>query len=757
MADVTVAAKIDSSEAKKGATEFNNALGSMRGAATSAADGLKGLAAGAIAAFTAVTGLSLSIDGLKKIAAAADDVTRLGTRLRALGSTDATAAMEGLRGVSERSRTSFADVAKAYTDMAGAMQDRGRSASDAARAVESLAKASQISGLSAEDAAQSMDILARAVNAGKIEFGAFAELTRKIPVIMQEMQAQTGMTAKELKRAAELGKLSGVTITDALVNASQKIDAQFANVPRTVTRAWSEALDGFDKIFGKAASESGAATKFIDVLDRVKEALKSDEVKGAVSWAAGAMGALADGIALVGDAAKTTTAHYRAFTDSLKDTPKSTTLLGGVADYFKGKADEFSTYIRVGRQATEVIDEFNRKAAGTFRPKELRGSVFASSELDAPSKAPKKPEMNESEAEKQARNLLQIEQERMRLLQAQRNEDFAAVRDATAEMEVRQKVTKEIREASPALAAQIEAQVRLNAEAQRQVDAVKVAKAAREEFAQTDILQAQMRGHEETVRLLTVEKDLRARITEDMREANPLAAALLEKQIRQNSALDQMRTKLEEARAVGDDIGRELTSGVMASARAGESFASTMRKALGNIAEMVIKFTVMEPLAKSIGKSLQDGLAGAKGGAGGFGSLLSGVFGGGGGATDPTSWATTVIPAFAAGGVVGQRTSLATPGGMAIAGERGPEAIMPLTRGPDGKLGVRAMSSAGSADVSNVVNINISVAGDATADTVEKLRQVARTEIAAATGGIVKQSVGAVADNHRRDARYLRR
>lgn len=46
-------------------------------------------------------------------------------------------------------------------------------------------------------------------------------------------------------------------------------------------------------------------------------------------------------------------------------------------------------------------------------------------------------------------------------------------------------------------------------------------------------------------------------------------------------------------------------------------------------------------------------------------------------------------------------------GGMGVMGEAGPEAIMPLTRGADGKLGVQSSGGGG-----NVININTSITVD---------------------------------------------
>lgn len=97
----------------------------------------------------------------------------------------------------------------------------------------------------------------------------------------------------------------------------------------------------------------------------------------------------------------------------------------------------------------------------------------------------------------------------------------------------------------------------------------------------------------------------------------------------------------------------------------------------------------MRPVQNAIGGAL----------AGGVNSLVSailpfekgGAFSGG-----------RVTP-FARGGVVSGATPFAMRGGVGVMGEAGPEAIMPLTRGADGTLGVRAQG--GGAPVNITMNI----------------------------------------------------
>lgn len=64
-----------------------------------------------------------------------------------------------------------------------------------------------------------------------------------------------------------------------------------------------------------------------------------------------------------------------------------------------------------------------------------------------------------------------------------------------------------------------------------------------------------------------------------------------------------------------------------------------------------------------------------------------------------------VMP-FADGGVVSQATHFGMRGGMGVMGEAGPEAIMPLARGPDGKLGVKAGGGGGGGGATIVMNIS---------------------------------------------------
>lgn len=65
-----------------------------------------------------------------------------------------------------------------------------------------------------------------------------------------------------------------------------------------------------------------------------------------------------------------------------------------------------------------------------------------------------------------------------------------------------------------------------------------------------------------------------------------------------------------------------------------------------------------------------------------------------------------VMP-FANGGVVSGATPFPMRGGIGVMGEAGPEAIMPLARGSDGKLGVRGAGGGGTTVVMNITTPDV--------------------------------------------------
>lgn len=128
---------------------------------------------------------------------------------------------------------------------------------------------------------------------------------------------------------------------------------------------------------------------------------------------------------------------------------------------------------------------------------------------------------------------------------------------------------------------------------------------------------------------------------------------------------------------LSDKLGTSLTRTFVNGAIQGRRLDDTLRQMARSFVDMSLK-AALAPLQQSL--------------AGGVSSLLQGVIGtvagGIGGAGGSGGVPLPPIRPFAKGGIVAAPSYFPMPGAIGLMGERGAEAILPLARGADGRLGV---------------------------------------------------------------------
>jgi len=132
--------------------------------------------------------------------------------------------------------------------------------------------------------------------------------------------------------------------------------------------------------------------------------------------------------------------------------------------------------------------------------------------------------------------------------------------------------------------------------------------------------------------------------------------------------LQATKLLLDQINVSAGNVTKTLHLGFGAAAASGRSFNDVLSTIAQSLTRMALRAGT-----KALAEGLVSGLSG----------MFSGAFGGAG----------TVAP-FAQGGVVASPTYFASGGAMGLMGERGAEAIMPLARGADGRLGVVAQGAA---------------------------------------------------------------
>ncbi|PKP75676.1 MAG: phage tail protein [Alphaproteobacteria bacterium HGW-Alphaproteobacteria-6] len=144
-----------------------------------------------------------------------------------------------------------------------------------------------------------------------------------------------------------------------------------------------------------------------------------------------------------------------------------------------------------------------------------------------------------------------------------------------------------------------------------------------------------------------------------------------------------------EVNTLSNGIGRGLRRAFDGLILDGQKLSDALRGVAQAMADSVLNVAI---------RPVQDAVGGAI--AGGLNGLLSGVFpfekGGG--------FAQGRVMPFARGGIVSAPTLFPMRNGRGLMGEAGPEAIMPLTRGADGRLGVQ--SAGGGRAVNVTVNVS---------------------------------------------------
>jgi phage-related minor tail protein len=148
--------------------------------------------------------------------------------------------------------------------------------------------------------------------------------------------------------------------------------------------------------------------------------------------------------------------------------------------------------------------------------------------------------------------------------------------------------------------------------------------------------------------------------------------------------LDELELRTENLKSSANGFANAMTQAFTQSVVGGKQFDDVLKSLALRLSNMAVA-AAFKPLANGLASALS----------GVFESLFSNG--------SPIQAAKGAIKPFAAGGVIATPTYFPlSGGGLGLAGEAGPEAILPLARGRDGRLGVAA---SGSRSASVTINI----------------------------------------------------
>ena len=211
--------------------------------ASAGANLIKGVITGATIAAAVATA--------KKAMSISDDYANMNARLNMIN--------DGMQSTDELQKSIFTSAQRtgsAYTEMANGVAKMRMQAGDVFQNngetiafLETMNKSFVVGGASIEEQKSAMMQLTQAMASGKLQGDELRSLAETSPALIQAIATKLGVTRGEVKKLGADGKITADIVKTAMLEASEKIDEQFRNMPMTWGRAWQNFINFATKAF----------------------------------------------------------------------------------------------------------------------------------------------------------------------------------------------------------------------------------------------------------------------------------------------------------------------------------------------------------------------------------------------------------------------------------------------------------------------------------------------------------------------------
>ena len=247
MPDLRMAVLIDASGARAGARALKNALNSIIGDTKKAEKGFNKLNRGlgnfskGLFGFKGILGgISLGLITNEAVQAA-NALALMEGRLKLVtnSSEELAVVQKQLLDVANSTSVSFLQTADLYQRIARTTKQLSVSQSELVSVTQSINKALTISGASAQSAAAALVQLGQGFSSGTLRGQELNSVMEQTPRVAELIADGMGIAVGELRDLGEQGKLTAEEVFFAILRQKEAIDAEFAQMPDTVSRAFT--------------------------------------------------------------------------------------------------------------------------------------------------------------------------------------------------------------------------------------------------------------------------------------------------------------------------------------------------------------------------------------------------------------------------------------------------------------------------------------------------------------------------------------
>nr|DAR95969.1 MAG TPA: tail length tape measure protein [Caudoviricetes sp.] len=306
----------------EGADRLESDLNSIGSEAKKAEKSAQGLANSFTGLKVAIAAVASSVM-LREFVKVADDMSLVNSRLKMATSSAAEYAKQqkALHAIARDTHADIKETIDLYAKLAPALKNIGKSTEDTNNMVSSFTKALQLGGASAEEAAAAIKQFGQAMGSGALRGDEFNSIAEASPTLLRYMAEGLGVNVGKLRELGSEGKLTAEALSSAFEKVKNRIDSDFAQMPVTVGKAFTDLRTEINIIVGNINEVSGATQTISGAITSFANALKEnkDTIVGVVSG----IGTLIKHLGILGGsylALKGSMAAYAAMTKTVAAT-----------------------------------------------------------------------------------------------------------------------------------------------------------------------------------------------------------------------------------------------------------------------------------------------------------------------------------------------------------------------------------------------------------------------------------------------------
>ena len=212
---------------------------------------------------------------MQEIVQIADAWNMMSARLKlaTAGSREYTVAQKELFAIAQRIGVPIQETATLYGKLQQAVRMLGGEQQDALSLTESISQALRISGASAAEAQSSLLQFGQALASGVLRGEEFNSVVENSPRLAKALADGLNVPIGRLRKLAEEGRLTADVVVNALMSQKDKLAAEYAQLPMTVSQAFTRLSNAFGQWISRLDESTGFTKKLAEALTWLSENL----------------------------------------------------------------------------------------------------------------------------------------------------------------------------------------------------------------------------------------------------------------------------------------------------------------------------------------------------------------------------------------------------------------------------------------------------------------------------------------------------